>query len=202
MKKTSIIAKIGVLMFSIILLTSCNTSNGESNTNKVLSKEKKIVLKDNRYLYDHLTEGFVRTKDEVEDCTWYTPTKIWEFKKSGVCPIVRASSNGSSAVICFRYTGYDWVFMDKIIVKTDNNKYDLNLAGYEVKRDVRSTEGGFVEERVYFNITPENYEMLKDIAESNKTIVRFSGDKSDDLEVTDHNRQLIRTFVSCFKEEE
>lgn len=189
-------------MFSIILLTSCNTSNGESNTNKVFSKEKKIVLKDNSYLYEHLLGQFVRTEDEVEDVTWYTPTKIWEFKESGVCPIVRASTNGSSAAICFRYAGYDWVFMDKIIVKTDNNKYDFSLAGYEVKRDVRRLQGGFVEESVYFDVTPENYEMLKDIAESNKTIVRFSGDKSDDLEVTDHNKQLIRTFVDCFKEEE
>lgn len=204
MKKTSIVSKICILTLSATLLASCNTSNNsneEVNTEITATKERKIVLKDNRYLHDHLSNGFVPTKDEVEDTVWYTPTKIWTFKEGGVCPIVMASTNGSSAAICFRYAGNDWVFMDKVIVKTDSNKYDLSLAGYEVKRDVRRLQGGFVEERVYLDVTPEKYDMLKDIADSNKTIVRFSGDKSYDLEVTDHNKQLIRTFLSCFEEE-
>ena len=197
MRKITAILSIFILAISSILLVSCSNS---SDSQGITLKEKKVVLKDNDFLRENLPRAFTEQYDKVEDATIYG-SPIWSKKESGICPIVMTLGEESTGVIYFKYAGTDWIFMDKITIKTDNNKYDLNLTGHKIETDVKDRPDIYVVERVYFDITPEMYDILKDASDSQDTIIRFEGKKYSDLELTYDNKRLLRVFLSCLEKE-
>lgn len=99
-----------------------------------------------------------------------------------------------------RYAGSDWVFFEKIIVNVDGRVFNLEFSYFEVKRDNGS--GGVWE---WIDIIPssENLVMLKQIAKSESTIVRFQGsDYKNDRELTAKEKKAIAdvfTVLDGFK---
>lgn len=88
-----------------------------------------------------------------------------------------------------RYAGSDWVFFTTIIVNVDGRVFNLDFSYFDVKRDNGS--GGVWE---WIDIVPssENLSMLKSIADSKSTIVRFQGDDyKSDRELTAKEKKAI-----------
>jgi hypothetical protein len=88
-----------------------------------------------------------------------------------------------------RYAGSDWVFFETIIVNVDGRVFNLDFSYSDVKRDNGS--GGVWE---WIDIVPssENLSMLKAIADSTSTIVRFQGDDyKNDRELTAKEKKAI-----------
>jgi len=81
------------------------------------------------------------------------------------------------------------VFFEKIIVNVDGRIFNLDFSYFEVKRD-----NGYSGVWEWIDIVPssENISMLKLIADSKSTIVRFQGDDyKNDRELTQKEKKAI-----------
>jgi hypothetical protein len=88
-----------------------------------------------------------------------------------------------------RYSGSDWVFFEKIIINVDGKMFYLDFSYDEVDRDNGS---GDVWETILIEPSAEDILMLKLIADSKSTIVRFQGeDDKDDRELTAKEKKAI-----------
>ena len=88
-----------------------------------------------------------------------------------------------------RYAGNDWVFFDRIVVNVDGKVFNLDFDYFDVNRD--NGYGGVWE---WVDIIPSsaNVSMLKLIADSKSTIVRFQGDDyKNDRELTTKEKKAI-----------
>lgn len=88
-----------------------------------------------------------------------------------------------------RYAGSDWVFFEKMVVNVDGRVFNLDFNYFEVERDNGS--GGVWE---WMDIVPssENLSMLKLIADSKSTIVRFQGENyKNDRDLTAKEKKAI-----------
>lgn len=185
-----------------------NQSNNENNEDYYSTKiEDGLYLKDTPELPYILNPGtrYVKDYDEVEDAYVYSANRTWgvdENTSGGIYPTIITKGEEKTTYIKYVYTGYDWVFFDKIIIRTDGNRYEQQFDYNEVKRDTSSLGGQHVEEKVTRDIDKETYDILKDIAESSRTILRFSGqDGSVDREMTKENIAQVRKYVECFAED-
>lgn len=200
-RKSFRVVKVFTLIVMSLLLASCGKVNsGASVSLKSEPQEKQLVLKNQPEIRYILRGKFDESYDEVEEAYSYFPTQLMGSGHSNVCPIIRLTEKNKMAVVFFEYAGEDWIFMNKAIIKTDGNRYDLDFSNREVLREVREKPYVYVSEVIHYEINKENYDMLEDMANSEKTIVRFSGDKSRDLELTDENKEAIRVYLSCFEE--
>ena len=88
-----------------------------------------------------------------------------------------------------RYAGSDWVFFEKIIINVDGRVFNLDFSYFDVKRD---NSGGGVWEWIDIVPSSEDISMLKLIAASKSTIVRFQGDDyKNDRELTAKEKKAI-----------
>lgn len=198
------------LVLMCLILVSCGKANDKANTSsetkqpekqeETESQEKELVVKSNTEIFDAVNGILGHMYDEVEDHHVYSDMKMYLARESGIVPLIIAGNEDPITQIRFMYIGKDWVFMDKVVIKTDTKKYKLDLSDVKINRDVLGDEDEYVQEEVGFFIDREKYDMLEDIANSNKTLVRFSGKYPQDIEVTDYNKKLIRAFLSCFEE--
>lgn len=180
----------------------------EKEQPKIEPQIKRFVLKNQSEIRNVLQGIFDESYDEIEERYYYFPTSLTYMGNSCVFPCIEyTNENSKYAAICFSYAGDEWVFMDRAIIKTDNNRYDEDFSGIEVYREIRGDLNYFLEERAIvgmsrgnYGISRKDYDMLTDMVNSERTIVRFSGEKSSDLELTDENKEVIRAFLSCFEE--
>lgn len=195
------ISRVLALVLVCLMLVSCEDSgSGASTPVEPEPQEKQLVLKDKSEIQNIVSSEFYQKYDEVDDEYFCYPAKLQMKCKSHILPFINIGEESQSTLVFFNYEGKDWVFMNKAIVKTDNNRYELDFAGTEVKRDVKDFPRVHVEETAFIEMNKENYDMIEDMANSEKTIVRFSGEKSSDLELTDENKEFIRVYLSCFEE--
>ena len=99
-------------------------------------------------------------------------------------------------MIC-RYIGNRWIFFDNMIIVVDDERY---YRSFEHDKVVRDNRGGFVWE--YFDVSPDDSDvaMLKAIAKSEKTLVRFQGDeKYRDFIVPEEYKQGIKDILIAYK---
>ena len=95
-----------------------------------------------------------------------------------------------------RYAGGDWLFFEKMIVNVDGEVFNLNFSYDEVDRDNGS---GDVWEWIDIVPSSENTMMLKLIADSKSTIVRFEGETYyDDRELTAKEKKAISDVFIVF----
>lgn len=177
--------RVFALIFMCLLLVSCGkpkpiAMKSEEDINKALQ---------NRY-YNINTEGM----------QYYTPRDLIDYAENGVYPTVTVLDNYNTSSVIFQYAGEDWISMKKITVKTDRHKYRLNCKPSEVSKN-ESKYSSDVTERVLFKIDRKKYDMLVDMAESKNTSVTFSGDESYSFELTNGNKRIIESFISCVEEE-
>lgn len=185
-------------ILSLFIITSCSSLG-----NNIISTESDIsngVRLSELGESQFLNLGFRSEYDEIADETIYRPSKI-HYSSLGVEPIiVKDNSTGKyTADVFFYYDGQDWIFFDKLIIKTDNNTYDKTFDLSELDRDVYSSGGGEVLEKATVRIDNNNYEMFDDMATSSKVLIRFQGEHSRDLELTDLEKHNLYNTVQLFE---
>lgn len=129
--------------------------------------------------------------DDVVGSRFVIPKSSPQYYSQDEFSIYISGTKASVGNIRFlaRYAGSDWVFFEKIIVNVDGRIFNLDFSYFEVKRDNGS--GGVWE---WVDIVPssENISMLKLIADSKSTIVRFQGDDyKNDRELTKKEKKAI-----------
>jgi hypothetical protein len=94
------------------------------------------------------------------------------------------------------YTSGDWIFFEKIIFAVDDARYYKYFNYYDVVRD---NAYGDIWEYVDIDVGAEEIEILRAIAESDTTIIRFEGDNYyDDFTVTQADKNAIRDILKVY----
>ena len=137
--------------------------------------------------------------DKVEGITWYKPSTYpyYANSRSFVLPYIGRRDSYSYLRLRFHYTGDDWLFFEKITISVDGENYYKTYSYFDVDRDNGS---GGVWEWVDISPTDEDIEMLKQIANSKETIVRFQGDNYYyDLTVRSSDKTAINQVLNAYE---
>lgn len=137
--------------------------------------------------------------DKVEGITWYKPSTYpyYANSRSYVLPYIGHQGSSTWLRLKFHYTGDNWLFFEKITISIDGENYYKTYSYYDVERDNGS---GDVWEWVDISPTNADIEMLKKIADSKETIVRFQGDNYHyDLTVKSSDKTAISQVLTAYE---
>lgn len=136
--------------------------------------------------------------DRVEGRTWYYPSTYPQYvdTRCFVLPYIGRNDSGHSWLrLEMNYTGDDWIFWTKITFVVDGEKYYKYFSYYDVERD-NDTE---VWEYVDISPTDADVEMLRKIATSKETIVRFEGDNyRKDITISAADKTSIKQVLEAY----
>lgn len=142
--------------------------------------------------------GLRSQTDKVTQTTWYFPYAYPQYanSRSYVLPYIGVTEYSTWLRLQYHYTGSDWVFFDNITVAIDDQRYYFTYNYVDVSRD---NSGGTVWEWIDHSPSKEELEMLRAIAASEETIIRFQGDTYYyDLTVSRVDKQAIETVLDAY----
>lgn len=132
----------------------------------------------NRQISERRTELlalFVPERDEVRDLTWYTPSSAPKYVNDR-CAIYPYLSKTDSGTVSLRlkvvYTGDNWLFLSGVIFDIDGQN---NLLSYAQGDYYRDNAWGDVWEVIDKESNETDKNLLRSVANSEKTIIRFQG---------------------------
>ena len=139
-------------------------------------------------------------KDEVEGITWHKPSSYPKYSNDRcfVLPYIGEKSGHYWLRCKVDYAANDWVFFTSIIFNVDGVKRDtINFDYYDVTRE--TVLGGKLYETADFAPTESQINLLRDIADSQKTIIRFQGsDYYYDYTVQDKDKNGIKDVLAAY----
>lgn len=142
--------------------------------------------------------GLRSQTDKVTQTTWYFPYAYPQYanSRSYVLPYIGVTEYSTWLRLQYHYTGSNWVFFDNITVAIDDQRYYFTYDYFDVSRD---NSGGTVWEWIDHSPSKEELEMLRAIAASEETIIRFQGDTYYyDLTVSGTDKQAIETVLDAY----
>lgn len=137
--------------------------------------------------------------DKVEKITWYFPSTYPRYanSRSYVLPYIGHQGSNTWLRLAFHYTGDNWLFFEKITISIDGENYYFIYDYYDVERDNGS---GDVWEWVDISPTSADIEMLRKIADSTETIVRFHGENNYyDLTISSSDKSGIKDVLEAYE---
>ena len=176
------------------LVTNYDVLTKAENQFEILKKEDK-----EKRLNTALSRVKTNT-DRVNGVTWYHPKQTPNYAniRSYILPYIGKFDSGLNVLhMVYHYTGDNWVFYDEIIFLIDGDRRTKTFSYGDVDRD---NGYGDVWERADTRPTKSEIEMLKKIAESKETIVRFQGDsKQYDFTVSAADKQAINDVLTIYE---
>lgn len=141
-----------------------------------------------------------KSYDEVKELTWFHDKSSSEYiDVNGYKIYFGKFDDGTVSFprIVIQYAGDDWVFVDRYIIKVDDETFTLSPNYGEIKRD---NDGGGVWEYYDYLATKSDLEMVKKIASSKKTIIRNQGDQhSYDYTVTAKEKIALQRVLDAYE---
>lgn len=137
--------------------------------------------------------------DKVQGTTFYSPRCMPKYADTRcyVLPYIGKNNNGVWLRLDYHYTGDSWVFFKSIKILADGKNYSKTFNYFNINR---KNEGGKVWEWIDTEASSADIEMLKAIANSNETIVRYEGDADVyDLTVTSGDKQGIKDVLTAYE---
>lgn len=167
----------------------CSTHKAEMEAKAAAEKEanKKKALSKLRAKYD-----------EFDETTWYYPQSAPQYiNRKAFYPYIGHKDSGSTWLRWLVvYCADDWIFFDKIIINVDGEKYTKTFEYGEVERD---NDYGDVWEYVDMSVSESDKALLKKIANSKKTVVRFEGDQYHyDKTITQNEKYGITDILTAY----
>lgn len=164
-----------------------------------LKREQEEKERDERY--KNLLQNINYNHDEVDGITWYESKNQPQYinERSFVAPylgVLDTAKKDMSLRIKYDYVGNKWVLYDEITIVTDLYKYTIEPPYFDVHRDYGNVK--FYE--VYDALTTEDdVKMLRDMAKSEKVIVRFRGDHDyEDFTLDNNDKQMIQDIIDIY----
>lgn len=141
-----------------------------------------------------------KSTDEVEGIAWYEPSCMPTYTNTRcyVLPYI-GERDGHYWLRCkVDYAANDWVFFTQIVVNIDGVKRDTISFDYgDVTRD--TAFGAKLSEVADFAPDNSQIQLLSDVANSQKTIIRFQGsDYNYDFVVPDKDKQGIKDVLAAY----
>ena len=186
------------LAYSKLSLEEQKQVTNYSELEAASSKLRKIKEKNTEQALEQTLSCLKVETDKVSGITWYKPSTYPEYadSRSYVLPYIGKNDNSAWLRLQFHYTGNDWIFFEKITVSIDGTNYYWNFDYWDVERD-NDTE---VWEWVDISPSASDIEMLKKIANSSETIVRFEGENYYyDFTVKDTDKTAISQVLTAYE---
>ena len=142
-----------------------------------------------------------KSTDEVEGITWHEPSCMPTYTNTRcyVLPYIGEQSGNYWLRCKVDYAANDWVFFTQIVINIDGVKRDtINFDYGDVTRD--TNVGAKLCEVADFAPDNNQIQLLTDIANSQKTIIRFQGsDYYYDFTVPDKDKQGIKDVLAAYE---
>jgi outer membrane murein-binding lipoprotein Lpp len=138
------------------------------------------------------------SKDEINNITWFNSNDTPRYPKSNIYAYFGKKGDEPPFLrVVLEYDGSNWVFVEKFIIKVDENIHSYTPDYNVVKRD---NSGGKVWELYDFSGDLLAQVMLMEIVKSKKTIIRFEGkDKYVDYTLSDKEKNAIKQVLDAFE---
>lgn len=135
--------------------------------------------------------------DKVQGITFYMASTYPQYvaDRSFVLPYLGVKDENITLRLMFNYTGREWVFFKNVIVAVDGESHQKTIKYSDIQRD---NGYGFVWENADIVASYEDVELLKKIANSEETIIRFSGDRTYDLTVSASDKTAIKQVLDAY----
>lgn len=139
--------------------------------------------------------------DQVQKLTWYQHKNQPQY--ADICcyvyPYIGRTDDGYTWLrVALNYTDAQtdagWIFFNKVIFSVDGENTTKTFSRSEILRD-NDTE---VWEVADFEPNASEVQLLKRIADSAQTIVRFQGDQYEDHIVTDEEKTAIKDVLTAY----
>lgn len=169
-----------------------------SRTSEAQKAHKKRIVYINQ-LKTHILTHY----DEVENLTYYFDSSNTSFAGlshpaffSPIFLFMTKEGTNKKLIIRISYFGNSWVFYDSIIFNIDGEKYEISTAELgEPTREVADI-GVWESSVLLYN----RYEtLINKIINSQKTIMRLSGDKFVDIVITEEQKQAMQRILDYYK---
>lgn len=175
--------------------------------------ENENVLKDAKAEYKRLKKAEAEKllanlrveNDEVRNLKFYYPMALPYYSSYGywaadirsfVLPYIGIQGDNVWMRMLCHYTADDWLFFEKITFAVDEERYYKYFSYYDVVRD---NEYGDIWETGDIEVGESELEILRAIADSEKTIVRFEGDEYyDDIVISASDKQAIKEMLQIY----
>lgn len=143
------------------------------------------------------TQKMRSNRDEVNGITWYRDKTTTQYVNAKSFHIYFGKYDDNTVIsprLKIQYFGDQWVYVDKYIIKVDDEKFEL-YPGSDIKRD-NDTK---VWEYYDTNMGTKDWEMVKKIISSKKTTVRHQGQYYYDHVVTDKEKKALQNTLDAYE---
>lgn len=160
------------------------------------AKERDRKIKEQEEIKNKAVSAMRTETDRVLGITWYYHKNFPNNASARSFLLPYIGKQGEEAWLMMRcnFTASNWLFFESIIVSIDGKNYTKSFDYFDIKRDNAAWS---VWEWTDYEMGKADIDMLKEIMESEETIIRFQGENSDyDLTVKQSDKDAIRdTFI-------
>lgn len=165
--------------------------------NELRTAEKERIISEKKPLFN-------ADYDKVEGITWYQHKNMPNYIdiRSYIIPYIGESGNNHWVCIRYNYTADSWIFWENMTIMVDGEKYYKNVGSGNTIRDNDTEVWEWYDECLDYNEDMNNrdLQMLKAIAQSKETIIRFQGDEYHyDLQVTQADKNMIADTLALYE---
>lgn len=146
-----------------------------------------------------LTRLTVDDDDKIYNNVFYKPAvkPYYTNTRSYILPYIGKNDSSTWLRLRYHYTDDDWVFFESIIFNVDGVQCTRNFDYFDIVHDNGS---GDVWEYIDVAPTDEEIDLLRKIANSETTYVRFKGDEySYDMEFPEKDKAAILDVLAAYE---
>lgn len=147
--------------------------------------------------YQRALENMKTVTDDFDNITFYYDRQTYSSYAGNKFFLYIGKKGNSRPYLRFQmmYYGSDWVFWERLRINVDGKIYEINPGYLEVERD------NYTSVWEWYDTSPseDQLDMLRDIAKSEKTVLRYEGDYRADRTLTSAQKQAIRNVLDAFE---
>lgn len=144
--------------------------------------------------------NMTKKSDDMRDVIFYTHKAASKFinSRSAIEPYIAIDKSGNVILRLKNvYVADDWLFIESYRVKVDDAVYDIVGDYGDIERD---NDSGYIWEWVDESVSSEREAMLRAIASSKKTLIRYNGKQYyKDRTIPDSEKKLIEEVLSAYE---
>jgi hypothetical protein len=144
------------------------------------------------------TKKLRTSHDDVRDITWYYDKGTPYYSDVNSFHMYMGKSSGTPWLrFRIQYAADDWLFIEKYIIKTDNNSYTISAPYGEVERD--NGYGGIWE---WYDValTDNLYKIVKDVISSKSVKIRHEGSQYyKDRTISAKEKQGLQNILDAYE---
>ncbi len=179
------------------LLSTINIKiKNDAEKTQLIEKQKKDA--DKKRLAES-TKKMRKQYDEVQEVTWYFDKSSPQYANVNSFYVYIGTKKDSlpGLRLKIQYTADDWIFINKYIFKVDNKTFEIDTGDFGVTRD---NNGDGIWELYDVELSKENYDLIKAIISSKKTIIRHQGDEHySDRVITSTEKQGLKNVLDAYE---